>query len=220
VNRGVLPGTYGRVMGTVALHPEVDAGYATPGLGARLTNEWAGGDLSWDRVEARLIERQPVGPFTLLGRGDAGLVTGTVIPPQQLFEIGFDEGLTSYNYKQFVGDRAALLQGELQYTLPIRALAQPLHIPGGLILPGPAPALAAGIQSGWAEIGTAAGARALRALDAPSSTGSHGWRSSVDVLVRAFGGAFGVGAARAVGDDAGAEHGRNWTAFVALGAAF
>lgn len=219
-NRGVLAGGYGRVVTTVALHPEVDAGYATPGLGVRLRNEWAGGDLAWDRVEARVIERAPVGPFTLLGRGDAGLVTGTVIPAQQLFEIGFDEGLTSYNYKQFAGDRAALLQGEMQYALPVRALARPLPLPGGLVLPGPAPALAAGIQSGWTEIGTLAASRALTELNAPLSTGSHGWRSSIDLLLRAFGGAFGVGAARAVGYDAGAVHGRNWTAFVALGAAF
>jgi hypothetical protein len=220
VNRGVLPGGYGRVMASIALHPEVDAGYATPGFGARLRDEWAGGDLAWNRVEARIIERQPVGPFTLLGRGDAGLVTGTVIPPQQLFELGFDEGLTSYNYKQFVGDRAALLQGEVQYALPLRALAQPLRLPGGLALPGPAPALAAGLQSGWTDIGTAAGYRALTLLGAPSSTPSHGWRSSIDVLLRFFGGAVGVGAARAVGDATGAVHGRNWTAFVALGAAF
>ncbi|HWZ59683.1 MAG TPA: hypothetical protein VNW46_11970 [Gemmatimonadaceae bacterium] len=219
VNRGVLPGGYGRVAVTVALHPDVDAGYATPGFGVRLRDEWAGGDLSWNRAEARIVERQPVGPFTLLGRGDAGIVTGTVIPPQQLFELGFDEGLTSYNYKQFAGDRAALLQGEIQYALPIRALSRPIRLPGGFFLPGPAPALAAGVQSGWTEVGTAAAARAVAQLNAPSAP-THGLRSSIDLLVRAFGGAVGVGAARAVGDAAGAVHGRNWTAFVALGAAF
>jgi hypothetical protein len=219
VNRGVLAGGYGRVAGTVAFHPDVDAGYATPGLGARVRDEWAGGDLSWNRAEVRVIGRQPVGPFTLLARGDAGIVTGAVIPPQQLFELGFDEGLTSYNYKQFAGDRAALLQGEIQYALPIRALSRPVALPFGFYLPGPAPALAAGVQSGWTEIGTAAGQRALAGLDAPSVP-THGLRSSVDLLVRAFGGAVGLGVARAVGDADGAVHGRNWTAFFTLGAAF
>jgi hypothetical protein len=219
INRGVLAGGYGRVAATLAWHPDVDAGYATPGVGVRLRDEWAGGDLSWNRAEVRVVEREPVGPFTLLTRGDAGIVTGTVIPPQQLFEMGFDEGLASYNYKQFAGDRAVLLQGEVQYALPIRALSRPLALPFGFYLPGPAPALAAGVQSGWTEVGTVAGRRALAGLDAPSAP-THGLRSSIDLLVRAFGGAVGVGVARAVGDADGAVHGRNWTAFVTLGAAF
>ncbi len=236
-NRGVLPGGYARVTGTLVLHPAVDEGFATPGVGMRLHETWAGGDLSWNRAEASVIVREPAGPFTLLGRLDGGIVTGTVIPPQQLFELGFGEGLLAYDYKEFAGDRAGVLQAEIQYQLPIALLSRPLRLPGGLLLPGPTPALAVGVQNGWAEIGTAAGRLAVAALGnrvdpgsdrpllidghtVPVSGPTDGIRTSVNILLRMFGGALGVGIARAVGDAAGADHRHAWTTFVALGSSF
>jgi hypothetical protein len=236
-NRGVLPGGYARVTGTLVLHPAVDEGFATPGIGVRLHDTWAGGDLSWNRAEASVIVREPAGPFTLLGRLDGGIVTGTVIPPQQLFELGFGEGLLAYDYKEFAGDQAGVLQAEIQYQLPIAFLSRPLRLPGGLLLPGPTPALAAGVQNGWAEIATAAGRLAVAELGnrvdpgsdrpilidghtVPVSGPTDGIRTSINILLRMFGGALGVGIARAVGDADGADHRHAWTSFVALGASF
>lgn len=219
-NRGVLPGGYARVAGSIVFNPGVDAGFAQPGVGFRLHDEWAGGDLSWQRAEARLSVREPVGPITVLGRVDGGIVTGTVIPPQQLFEIGTVEGMTAYDYKQFAGDRAAVAQGEVQYALPL--LRAPLRLPLGLFFPGPAPALAVGATTGWAEVGTVAARRALAELGSragqPDSAPTDGIRTQVDFLIRAFGGALGIGVAKAV-DHGGGEYGRGWNFLVVLGSA-
>ena len=138
---------------------------------------------------------------------------GSVIPPQQLFEIGSVEGLLAYDYKQFGGDRAAVWQGEMRYALPF--LNSPLRF-AGIVLPSPSPALAIGFQSRWAAAGTEAATRALVALGArvdprtnvvlrdsagvpiPASRPSNGVRTSLNAIIRLFGGAAGVGLARSL----------------------
>jgi hypothetical protein len=128
-----------------------------------------------------------------------------------LFEIGTWEGLLAYNYKQFGGDQAAVLQGEALYALPF--WNAPLRL-GGLVLPSPAPALAVGLQSGWTSASTAAARRALIALGSrvdpktnavlrdssgmpiPVSSPTNGARSSADLIIRFFGGAAGAGITR------------------------
>jgi hypothetical protein len=210
-NRNVLAGSYLRGAFTIDIHPGVDAGYVEQGIGVHLHYEAAGGQLAWQRAEARVAGDRAWGPFTILGRADAGIVAGTVIPPQQLFEIGTIEGLYAYNYKQFGGDQAAVVQGEALYALPV--WNAPLRL-GGLVLPSPAPALAIGLQSGWTEASTAAARRALIALGSrvdpktnavlrdsagtpiPVSSPTDGVRSSADLIVRFFGGAAGAGITR------------------------
>jgi hypothetical protein len=210
-NRNVLAGSYLRGAFTIDIHPGVDAGYVEQGVGVHLHYEAAGGQLAWQRAEVRVAADRVWGPFTILGRADAGMVAGTVIPPQQLFEIGTIEGLFAYDYKQFGGDQAAVLQGEALYALPL--WNAPLRV-GALVLPSPAPALAAGVQSGWADASTAAARRALIALGSrvdpktnavlrdsagtpiPVSSPTNGVRSSADLIIRLFGGAAGAGITR------------------------
>jgi hypothetical protein len=210
-NRNVLAGSYLRGAFTIDIHPGVDAGYVQQGVGVHLHYEVAGGTIAWQRAEARVAADKAWGPFTILGRADAGIVAGTVIPPQQLFEIGTTEGLLAYNYKQFGGDQSAVLQGEALYALPF--WNAPLRL-GGLVLPSPAPALAVGLQSGWTDASTAAARRALIALGSrvdpktnavlrdssgtpiPVSSPTNGVRSSADLIIRFFGGAAGAGITR------------------------
>ncbi len=212
-NRGVLPGTYARGALTLDYHPGVDAGFVSQGLGVHLRYEAAGGELAWQRIEARVVADRTWGPFTALVRIDGGLVAGTVIPPQQLFEIGAAEGLLAYDYKQFAGDQAAIWQGEGIYALPF--WQAPLRI-AHLFLPSVAPGIAIGFQSGWTEASTRAARRALIALGSrvdpatnalvldgaghtiPVSSPSHGVRTSVNVLLRVFGGAAGIGVAHSL----------------------
>lgn len=227
-NRNVLPGTYARGALTLDFHPGIDAGFVRQGVGARLRTEVGGGAIAWQRTELRLVANRTWGRFTAVGRADAGIVTGTVIPPQQMFEIGSTEGLLAYNYKQFGGDRAIVWRGEGLYALPF--WDSPLRI-AGLILPSPSPALAAGFQSGWADASTAAGRRALVALGSrvdpatnivlrdstgtpiPASRPTTRVRTSLNLILRFFGGAAGVGVARAL------DQGARWQAIFRLGAA-
>jgi hypothetical protein len=212
-NRNVLPGSYFQSAVTVAFNPGIDAGFVGDGIGVRLRAQAAVGQLAWDRVEARVSARQTVGPFTLLGRVDAGVVEGSVIPPQQMFEIGSVEGLLAYDYKQFAGNEAATWQGEGQFALPF--WHAPVRV-GGFIFPSPSPALALGLLSGWTDVTTLAARRALVALgdrvdpktDAvivnpfgmtiPVSLPTVGIPTSLSLLVRFFGGAAGVGITRSL----------------------
>jgi hypothetical protein len=210
-NRNVLAGRYLRGAFTIDINPGVDAGFVQQGVGVRLHYEVAGGGIGWQRAEARVSADRAFGPFTFLGRADGGVVAGSVIPPQQLFEIGTTEGLLAYDYKQFGGDRAAVVQGEVLYALPF--WNAPLRL-GGIVLPSPAPALAAGVQTGWADASAASARRALIALGSradpatnavlrdpagtpiPASSPTNGVRTSADLILRFFGGAAGAGIAR------------------------
>jgi hypothetical protein len=93
-----------------------------------------------------------------------------------------------------------------------------------------APELAIGVRSGWAEASTLAANAALAGLGArvnpstdlplgpanvyPASTSSDGFRTSLDFLLRGFGGALGIGAARAL-DGRGPNPG--WSLLVVFG---
>ncbi len=216
-NRGVLKGDYVRGAVLIAYNPAVDAGLVGSGVGARLRYEGAVGQLAWQRVEGRVTAHRPVGPFVIGARLDAGVVAASRIPPQQLFEIGYTEGLLAYDYKEFGGNQAAVLQEHIRYALPIwRA---PLRVEG-VILPSPAPTLALEVQHGWAAASTTAAREALIALgprvnpatDAPlidpvigayypASKPTGDARTSANVVLRFFGGSIGVGIARPLSGD-------------------
>jgi hypothetical protein len=114
------------------------------------------------------------------------------------------------------------------YSLPFwRA---PLRIVG-FVLPGPAPSVSLGFQSGWAETATAAGRLALVELGArvnpannqvlrdsagvpiPVSSPTNGIRTSINFLVRFFGGALGAGVAHSL------DPGSRWQSVVVIGTA-
>jgi hypothetical protein len=127
-----------------------------------------------------------------------------------MFELGGDLGLSGYDYKEFAGDRAALVRAVLGYTFPV--LRAPIRLPNALILPGLAPGVAAGIHGGWTEISSDAARQALAELGTridpetlvpvPLSSPTGGMRASAEFLMTFFSGAVAVGATRPV-DQAG-----------------
>jgi hypothetical protein len=156
-------------------------------------------------LELRLAARREFGPFQLYAHGDAGTLLGKPAP-QVLFELGGDEGLTAYDYKEFAGDNAALGRAVLGYTLPF--LRAPIHLPSRLIIPGLAPGLAAGIHAGWTDISGPAAQQALLELGAttdpatgltvPISRPTNGVRASAEFLFTLFNGALSAGITRPI----------------------
>ncbi|MBL0170907.1 MAG: hypothetical protein IPP90_09280 [Gemmatimonadaceae bacterium] len=217
-NRGVDEGRYVRTAALIEWHPDVSAEFVKPGVSARFSYERGDGTLAFQRVEARVVARRPLGPFVAIGRGDIGTVLGGHPPAQQLFELGEQQNLPGYLDKEFAGTRAAVLRGSLQYTSPF--LRQPIRV-RRFFLPAVAPGLSVGVQSGWTEAPTAAARAAIDrlavidpsslALWAPVSRPSAGIRASVTAGLRLFSGGAFLGVTRPVDQSA------RWKALITFG---
>lgn len=205
-NRGVDEGGYLRSAALLEWRPDNSAEFIRPGLSGRLSYERGDGTLAWQRAEARLTGRRTAGPFVFLARGDVGIVTGSRIPSQQLFELGKYQNLPSYEDKEFAGSRAAAVRASVQYISPF--LRQPIRVGRNLWLPAVAPGLSVGVQSGWADAPTAAARSSIDRLAvvdpnalaswAPVSRPTDGVRASVTAGLRFFGNALFVGGTRPV----------------------
>jgi hypothetical protein len=208
-NRGVDAGRYRTVTVKAEIHPDVNAAFVRPGIGAVLQAQAASGDITWRRVELRLVGRRALGPIIYAAQLDAGAVTGDSIPPQQLFELGENQNLPGYGYKEFAGNRAAVLRGLAMYPLPF--WQKPLRA-GRWVFPGIAPTVSFGAQTGWAKATDDAARSAVARLGtvgdsilgippsvpgAPVSQPTDGIKTSIDFRFRFFGGAVSVGVARA-----------------------
>ena len=219
--RGIDEGSYLASAATLEWNPHVSALFLDRGVGGRLRYARADGGLRWQRVEARAVARRELGPFTLSGRAEGGLVLGRPAP-QVMFEIGRDEGLAAYDYKEFAGDRAAIARTVLGYNFPF--LRAPILLPSRLVLPGLAPGLSAGIQAGWAEASSEAARAALLRLGArrdsvsgdlvPDSRPTDGIRATADLRLTFFSGSASVGIARAI------DRPDRWRFFGTIGQAF
>ena len=193
-NRGVMRGDYAKSIVALERNPDLDATTLRPGTSAVLRYERGDGQINYQRLELRLITRANHGPWTITGRFDAGALFGSSPPPQQLFEMGQNEGLASYSYKEFAGDHAVGLRGLVSYRLPL--FRSPIHIYRQFWLPEPGPSLAVILQSGWTEAstpGARAAVAALGTLDGnPLSRPTGDVRSSVSAGLRFFGGSMGI----------------------------
>lgn len=191
-NRPVEPGRYVLTRLTLEHGRSVQIGSLRPGIGAGLTLEQATGELAWRRVEGRLHLRTMHGPWTLAARLDAGIVASDAPPPQTLYEIGTWTTLPGYGYKEFAGDRAAIFRGLVRFDPGI--LDTPIRF-GGLVFPAISPAPAVQWHAGWTDAPGSAAAAAVQTL---GSRPTGGVRSAVDLELAFFGGAIGVGVARAL----------------------
>lgn len=218
-NRPVSEGSYIRSSLTIDWRPDINGELMRVGYGVRAYYERADGDLHYQRVELRGATRWNRDRLTVAARVDAGQIVARELPPQQLFELGSSEALPGYGFKEFAGDRAALLRGVLMYRLNV--LNVPVALTRRLWLPSPSPALAAGLQAGWTEASTAAAQRAIAQLGvtdpqslalwrAPSRP-SDGIRATVTGGMRFFGGALGLLLARPL------ERGGAWHLLVTFG---
>lgn len=204
-NRGIREGNYFRSTASVEIDPQVSGLFVDRGVGVSLYYDRADGDLKWQRVEFRTAARRELGPFQLYARGDIGALLGNPVP-QQMFELGGDLGLTGFDYKEFAGDRAALVRTVIGYTFPI--LRAPIRLPSALVLPGLAPGVAAGIHGGWAEISSDEARQALielgtrldpaTNLQVPLSRPTGGVRASAEFLATFFSGALAIGVTRPI----------------------
>jgi hypothetical protein len=210
LNRASMTGSYVYSATTLEIHPDVTGLVLEPGVGMIVSYELASGDLRWQRAEATIAARKSVSDFVISTRIQGGVAAGTSIPPQVLFELGGENALPGYDYKQFAGDRAAAAGVLASYTLPL--FRRPWRLIRSLMIPGLSPGFAAGIQSGWVEASSASVRSAIARLDAtapadcqalnscplPLSTPTNGVRATVDVRMTFFGGLVGLGVARAV----------------------
>jgi hypothetical protein len=200
-NRGAASGTYGIAMLDAELHPGLSGDFVQPGIGALLHAEAGRGELSWQRLELSMSGRENVGSLSLSAEAQGGVVTGSVIPPQQLFELGGSGTLPGYDYKQFAGDRAALFRGFASYVLPLwRA---PRRVWRTLFIPGFAPGFAAGIEGGWTQISNSAAGNAVLSLGASGSGASLSVatdriRATAGLGVTFFSGTIHLGVARPI----------------------
>lgn len=196
-NRPVTPGDYARTVLTAEWRPDVALEFLRPGFGTRLIYERADGQLQYQRVEGRFTHRVNRGGIALGVRLDVGAVTPDA-PPQQFFELGSNQNLPGYDYKQFAGDQAAVLRGQIFQGFGI--LGAPLRVTQRVWLPPIAPGLAIGVQAGYARASNAAAASTLQLLGS-EPTGHV--RSSASVTLRFFGQAVGLGVARPLDYPAG-----------------
>jgi hypothetical protein len=210
LNRWSAPGSYLRGAAALELHPDVTGLYLEPGVGAIASYEVAAGSLSWQRAEITLAARRDISDLVISSRAQAGVVWGARLPPQQLFELGGENALPGYGYKQFAGDHAVIMGALAAYTFPV--LRRPWRLVRALVVPGVSPGIAAGLQGGWSELSTVASRLATVRLDpatascsslstcpgSPLSMATDRVRATVDARLTFFGGLIGVGVARAI----------------------
>jgi hypothetical protein len=219
--RGIHEGRYVRTVATLEWNPQVSALFLDRGIGGRVRYERADGEVRWQRVELRAVARREVGPLHLMSRLEGGALIGQMAP-QAMFEIGRDEGLSSYDYKEFGGDRAAIARTMLLYNFPF--FRSPIILPSRLIIPGIAPGMSLGVQGGWAEASSDRARHALLELGArrdtttgeliPISVPTNGIRASADIRLTVFSGAASVGITRAI------DRADKWRFIATLGQAF
>jgi len=191
-NRPVVDGHYRKSAITFDANPDVALEFLRPGVGARLHYERGDGELTYQRAEVRLTARANRGGLMYAARLDLG-VTSPDAPPQQLFELGRQQNLPGYDYKEFAGDQAAVLRGGVAWMTPW--LRAPVLLTPRLWLPPVAPTLSLGLQSGWTR---ASNATALATVAALGSAESDHPRTSASLTLRVFGGAIGAGIARTI----------------------
>lgn len=189
-NRVATSGDYLRSAAILEWRPDVTLEFLRTGLGARVLYERGDGQLAYQRAEGRFTARTNRGPLAFGARLDVG-VTSPDAPPQQLFELGQNQNLPGYGYKEFAGDQAAVLRGQVLWRLGV--LGAPIRLTQRLWLPPIAPGIAFGAQAGYTRASTA---NALATVTALGSVPTGHVRSSGSLTLRFFGQALGVGVAR------------------------
>ena len=200
LNRGIVEGRYAIGSIDVELHPNVTGDFVQPGIGARLHYEHATGDIDWRRAELTVSTRRYVGPFSFAMHADGGVVLGAVPPPQTLFELGGNELLPGYEYKQFAGDRAALLRMFASYRTNL--WKRPIRFIRNLYLPAFNPGFAVSAQAGWSELSSSGAIAAVNQFGSvdgsPLSTATGGMRATVGGGITIFSDLIHIGVARPV----------------------
>jgi hypothetical protein len=203
-NQPVDPGSYVRTDVSLEVGRNVLNSPISSGLGYTLSYQRGDGTLRWQRTELQSLAQKMVGRFVFAARVDAAYVAGSSIPSQQVIEVGGVEGLPGYSYKEFAGNEAVIARSTVVWLLPF--FAAPIHI-GSIVIPGVAPEPQIGLFSGV----TGATPDAQAVLNRLGWITTNGWRSTLDLRLRFFGGTFSVGAARAI------DHNGGWQLVIGVG---
>lgn len=195
-NQPVDPGSYVRSGVSLEVGRNVLNSPLSSGLGYTIAYERGDGTLRWQRTELQSLAQKMAGRFVFAARVDAAYVAGDAIPSQQLIEIGGAEGLPGYDYKAFAGNEAVIARSTVTWLLPF--FSAPIHI-GSVVIPGVSPQPQVGLFSGL----TAATAEAEPVLNRLGWVTTDGWRSTLDLRLRFFGGTFSIGASRAIDHNGG-----------------
>lgn len=230
-NRGADPVSYGRAIAQVEVERGAELDPSGRRLGGALRAELAEGGANYQRLEAKVVARARGWRGLALGAVlHGGVLLGTPIP-QQLFELGAQQHLPGYAYKEFAGDRAASL--DMLAIVPLGLLREPLGEVAGFVIPAIHPELQLGATAGWTDLTTPAAEAAARrlgfvydpvagtplrdavtrALRSPGATRTV--RATISIGVRLFGGAVFAGAGRAV--DGASDAPREWRAVFGVG---
>jgi len=191
-NRPVTPGSYFRSRAQFDVGRNIITSPLASGVGFSVSYERGDGDLRWQRSLVQTFTQQMLGRFVFAARVDGSSVAGNKLPVQQLLEVGSDEGLPGYDYKEFAGDRAAIARGTVGYLLPL--LEEPIRI-GRFTLPGIGPQLQVGVSGGATSASSSTTRSQLTDLGWKTT---DGWRATFDARVRFFGGAFSIGISRPI----------------------
>lgn len=213
-NRGAADGRYALGSADLEVHPNVTGDFVQPGVGARAHYEIGSGNLDWQRIELGLSARRYLGSFSLAAHADGGVVLGGSPPPQQLFELGGDQSLPGYAYKQFAGDRAALFRLFGSYRFNI--WQRPIHLWRAYFIPGLSPGIAVSTQGAWTELSSPGAILAAQRLTTGIfiSEPTHGAVAAVGAGITLFSDILHIGVARPV------DHPAPWKFVVGFGAMF
>jgi hypothetical protein len=203
-NQPVDAGSYVRTGVSLEVGRNVLNSPISSGLGYTISYERGDGTLQWQRTELQSLAQKIVGRFVFAARVDGAYVAGANIPSQQVIEIGGVEGLPGYGYKAFAGNEAVIARSTVVWLLPF--FSAPIHL-GSIVIPGVAPQPQIGLFTGR----TAATAEAQPVLNRLGWVTTDGWRSTLDLRLRFFGGTFSVGAARAI------DHNGGWQLVIGIG---
>ncbi len=220
-NPGIDPGRYRRTRLRLDINPEITPGFTAPGLALRLAYERGDGHLRYDRYQAEVVARANWRwlLFTLVG--DAGMVRGDSVPPQQLFLLGGQGTLPGYSYDRFAGTRAVLLRGLLNIPLPFGSA--PVRVSRTISLPPLAPTISLRVYSGYTDATTASARASISRLGTrpgaggttiPFAATTGRIRATTEARLLLLGGLVGVGAARPL------EAGKRWKFQFSFGQTF
>jgi hypothetical protein len=216
-NRGLAAGDYILAAADLEIHPNVSGDFVQPGVGARAHYEAATGEIDWQRLELAISARRYWGPVSVAAHVDGGIVSSDRPPPQTLFEMGGNELLPGYEYKQFAGDRAALFRSFANYQFPI--WRRPLRVWRSYYIPGLSPGIVISAQGGWTELSSLGARQAASQLSTDSRTitvseATHGVRATVGAGFGLFSNLVHVGLARPV------DRAASWRLVGGFGATF
>jgi hypothetical protein len=224
--RGVAEGRAVQATLWMERNPDVWTALPVHAVGVRLRLDHGQGSLDWTRVQGSLMAHRPLTPtLGLQFEGHAGALLGGRAIPQQLFEVGGTDHLAPYRPKEFAGDRIVIARATLVRRLPW--LRRPIPVVGGWMLPAPAPALAAGVNTAWTGASSAGRAaidllglrydpetgRPVQRPDGSFEAASRptgGVRATTSLGLRFFGGAIFTGIGYAIDGRPDAPGGVRW----------